>query len=121
MGCNPLEKVLHCQKKKKKKKSVFSVFPSLLLPISFPVFLSLFPWDAFDIYFSTLRFWIISFNNLLYLDLKHNFHKAKDDDVQGEKNQKEKALHYVNVSTGKSVKKSLLFSKKYLGPDSFLV
>lgn len=102
-------------KKKKKKKSVFSVFPSLLLPISFPVFLSLFPWDAFDIYFSTLRFWIISFNNLLYLDLKHNFHKAKDDDVQGEKNQKEKALHYVNVSTGKSVKNRFFSQKNIWG------
>lgn len=99
----------------KKKKKVFSVFPSLLLPISFPVFLSLFPWDAFDIYFSTLRFWIISFNNLLYLDLKHNFHKAKDDDVQGEKKSERKSTSLCQRIYRKKCKKSLLFSKKISG------
>lgn len=99
-----------------KKKSLFCLLSFFL---SLSLFFFLFPWDAFDIYFSTLRFCIFSFNNLLYLDLKHNFYEAKDD-VQGEKNQKEKALHYVTVSTGKSVKITS-FLKKYLGPDSFLV
>lgn len=36
------------------------------------------------------------------------------------KNQKEKALHYVTVFTGESIKITS-FLKKYLGPDSFLV
>lgn len=71
--------------------------------------------------FQLWGFGLFPVTNLLYLDLKHNFKKKKTkDDVQGEKNQKEKALHYVTVFTGESIKITS-FLKKYLGPDSFLV
>lgn len=56
---------------------------------------------------------LFSVTNLLYWNLEYNI--LKKDDVQGEKNQKEKALRYVTVFTGESVKITHFLKKTIWG------
>lgn len=58
---------------------------------------------------------LFSVTNLLYWNLEHKINIFEKDDVQGEKNQKEKALRYATVFTGESVKITHFLKKTIWG------
>lgn len=90
---------------KQKKKSRGVCFGFSFFFFSLSSFQSFFPWDAFDIYFSALNLRFYSQLPTYCIEIwniKLTFLSKRW--CTGRKNQNEKALHYVTVFTGKSVK-----------------